>query len=161
MYIVYKNRFNEVKVYDAKITAEFESSIEILDLKSEKLKTFRRDRICLVHDNLAFAQEFAKEAQKEFTVIPRQGAYKLSQEEYDERYNKVEKSEICFTGFKKTRKDELSKIAIVAGLFVRKSVTANLSILVCGENVGPAKLKKAEAAGVKVLTEDEWLKLIG
>lgn len=52
-------------------------------------------------------------------------------------------------------------MASSSDMFVRPSVTNQLSFLVSGPNAGPAKLKKAEAAGVKVLTEDEWLELIG
>jgi len=41
------------------------------------------------------------------------------------------------------------------------SVSAKTSFILAGENMGPEKLKKAESLGVKVMSEDEFLVLIG
>ncbi len=40
------------------------------------------------------------------------------------------------------------------------SVSKKTSFILAGENMGPEKLKKAEALGVKLMTEDEFLKMI-
>jgi len=39
-------------------------------------------------------------------------------------------------------------------------VSANVDYIVAGENMGPAKLKKAEKLGIPILTEKEFLALI-
>lgn len=41
------------------------------------------------------------------------------------------------------------------------SVSAKTSFILAGDNMGPEKLKKAESLGVKLITEDEFLKMIG
>ena len=40
------------------------------------------------------------------------------------------------------------------------SVSKKTSFILAGENIGPEKLKKAEALGIKLLTEDEFLKML-
>ena len=40
------------------------------------------------------------------------------------------------------------------------SVSKKTSFILAGENMGPEKLKKAEALGIKLLTEDEFLKML-
>ena len=46
------------------------------------------------------------------------------------------------------------------GAIVQTSVGSNTDLLVCGENVGPVKLRKAREAGVRVLSEDDYGRLI-
>ena len=41
------------------------------------------------------------------------------------------------------------------------SVSAKTTYLLAGENMGPAKLEKATKLGIKIITEDEFLQLIG
>lgn len=41
------------------------------------------------------------------------------------------------------------------------SVSAKTSMILAGDNMGPAKLEKAEKLGVNLVTEDEFLKMIG
>ena len=40
------------------------------------------------------------------------------------------------------------------------SISAKTSIILAGENMGPAKLEKAKKLGITILSEDEFLKLI-
>lgn len=69
---------------------------------------------------------------------------------------------ILFTGsLQKMTRTEAQKIAAGAGAKNISAVSSNLDILVVGEKAG-SKLKKAEALGtVQILTEDEFLNLIG
>ena len=67
------------------------------------------------------------------------------------KYNLDGKLEICFTGFKKSVKTQMVEMAKTGNLFVRSSVSKNLDILVCGENVGWAKLKKASEMNVALV----------
>jgi DNA ligase (NAD+) len=40
------------------------------------------------------------------------------------------------------------------------SISSKTDFLVAGENMGPSKLKKAVDLGVKILSEDEFVKLL-
>lgn len=68
--------------------------------------------------------------------------------------------EICFTGFKQADKARLERLAMENDYIVRKSVTQNLTYLVCGKTAGPAKRSQAERQGVIILDEEEFLALI-
>ena len=40
------------------------------------------------------------------------------------------------------------------------SISAKTSMVLAGENMGPAKLQKAEKLGVRIINEDEFLEMI-
>jgi len=68
---------------------------------------------------------------------------------------------VVFTGkLSKMGRDEAKAHAETLGAKVAGAVSKNTDYLVAGEDAG-SKLKKAAELGVKVLSEDEWLKLIG
>ena len=69
---------------------------------------------------------------------------------------------IVFTGkMKQGTREEMQTQAREMGANVQTSVSGKTDYLVCGEKVGEAKLAKAVKAGVQVITEDAYLKLIG
>ena len=69
---------------------------------------------------------------------------------------------LLFTGkMLQGTRDDMKKKAIQLGAKISSSISKNLDLLVIGEKASAAKINKARAAGVKVLTEAEYLKLLG
>ena len=68
---------------------------------------------------------------------------------------------VVFTGsLEQMTRDEAKARAIALGAKVSGSVSKNTSLVVAGPGAG-SKLAEAEKLGVKVISEDDWLKLIG
>jgi DNA ligase (NAD+) len=68
---------------------------------------------------------------------------------------------VVFTGsLERMTRDEAKAQAERLGAHVAGAVSKNTSYLIAGPGAG-SKLKKAEALGVKVLSEEEWLAMIG
>ena len=68
---------------------------------------------------------------------------------------------IVFTGtMRQGSRDEMKQQAKGFGAKIGSSITGKTDMLVCGEKVGAAKLKKALELGVKILSETEYLQLI-
>jgi DNA ligase (NAD+) len=63
-----------------------------------------------------------------------------------------------FTHFER---DELKEKIEANGGKVLSSISAKLSYLLAGENMGPAKREKAEKLGVPIISEEEFLKMLG
>ncbi|MEQ8413948.1 MAG: NAD-dependent DNA ligase LigA [Imperialibacter sp.] len=62
--------------------------------------------------------------------------------------------------FKGFERDDLKNVIKQNGGKVVSSVSAKLNFLVAGDNMGPAKLEKANELGVKIISEDDFLKMI-
>ena len=58
-------------------------------------------------------------------------------------------------------RDELKELIEMHGGRNLAAVSANVDYIVAGENMGPAKLKKAEKLGVQIISEAEFLALVG
>ena len=110
-------------------------------------KTFRRDRIKVVHaggDSLrpiSMPQHLVDQA---ITSIQK----------------RTDSLEILFTGFAKARRAQLEEAANESGMRVCKTVTVGLSFVCGGPTAGPTKLRNAQAKGVPVLDEADFLKLL-
>ena len=67
---------------------------------------------------------------------------------------------VVFTGtLNQLTRDEAKKRARILGANISSSVSKDTDMVVVGENAG-SKSAKAEELGVKILSEDEFLKLI-
>jgi NAD-dependent DNA ligase len=70
-----------------------------------------------------------------------------------------ERLEVCFTGFGRSKKEELAELAEAKGFKVVKSVTKNLHFLCGDEDAGDKKVADAEAKGAQILSESEFRQL--
>jgi DNA ligase (NAD+) len=62
--------------------------------------------------------------------------------------------------FKNYERDQLQEIIIKNGGRILSSVSGKLDYLLAGDNMGPSKKEKAEKLGVKIISEDEFEKLM-
>lgn len=72
----------------------------------------------------------------------------------------VEKSFVISGVFENFERDELKAKIIANGGKVVSSISSKLDYLVAGNNMGPAKLEKANQLNIKILSEAEFLALI-
>jgi len=71
------------------------------------------------------------------------------------------RGEVCFTGFPKSKKEELKLLAVQGFYKPRSGVTNNLTHLVCGPNAGQVKLAKASDKKVRIVYgEEEFLEIL-
>jgi len=63
--------------------------------------------------------------------------------------------------FSRHSRDEYKALIEAHGGKNAGSVSAKTAFILAGENMGPAKLEKAEKLGVQILSEDEFLKMVG
>ena len=67
---------------------------------------------------------------------------------------------VVFTGsLEAMSRSEAKSFAEKMGAKVSNTISSKTSILICGSGAG-SKLRKAKEIGIKVLTEDEWIKLV-
>ena len=62
--------------------------------------------------------------------------------------------------FKHYERDEIKDVILANGGRVMSGVSAKLDFLVAGENMGPSKREKAEKLKVKIISEDEFQKML-
>lgn len=62
--------------------------------------------------------------------------------------------------FKRFERDELKAKIVANGGKVLSSISAKLDYLLAGDHMGPAKLEKAQALNITIISEDEFLRLL-
>ena len=68
---------------------------------------------------------------------------------------------VVFTGKMQGSRETMEQQARSLGALVQSAVNAKTDYLICGEKVGETKMNKARQAGTTILTEKEYLRLIG
>ena len=80
----------------------------------------------------------------------------------EQQSNILEGKNVVVSGkFTLHSRDELKALIELHGGKNQSGVSSNTDFIVAGENMGPAKLQKAEKLGVKILPEQEFVALIG
>ena len=72
----------------------------------------------------------------------------------------IGKSIVVSGVFEKYSRDELKKLIEINGGKVSSSISKNTSFILAGSNMGPSKKQKAEALGIKIIGEEEFIKII-
>ena len=72
----------------------------------------------------------------------------------------INKSIVISGVFEKYSRDELKKIIELNGGKTSSSISKNTSFILAGENMGPSKKQKAEELGVKIISEEDFVKII-
>ncbi|HPA12316.1 MAG TPA: NAD-dependent DNA ligase LigA [Bacteroidales bacterium] len=62
--------------------------------------------------------------------------------------------------FQNFSRESIKQVISEQGGRVLSAVSANTSFLVAGDKMGPAKIQRAEAIGVKIISEDEFMEMI-
>jgi DNA ligase (NAD+) len=62
--------------------------------------------------------------------------------------------------FQNYEREQLKEVITSHGGKVLSSVSGKLDYLLAGENMGPAKREKAEQLGVKIISEEDFKKMI-
>ena len=85
---------------------------------------------------------------------------RISGTEVISRSSSVSNLHIIFTGTMKNTRLSMEEEAKNLGAYVQNSVNKKTDFLVIGKNVGDAKIKKAEALNIKIISEEEYIQLI-
>ncbi len=87
--------------------------------------------------------------------------FELSEEQLTNTSEKLKDLSFVVSGvFSKFSRDEIKKTIEQNGGKNVGSISGKTNFVLAGENMGPEKLKKAEKLGVKVITEDEFIKMV-
>ena len=106
---------------------------------------------------------FADERNREQIERLREAGVRLEMEELDmsEYTDKLEGKSIVISGvFTHHSRDEYKEIIEKNGGKNVGSISKKTSFILAGENMGPAKLEKANKLGIPIFTENDFLKLL-
>lgn len=88
--------------------------------------------------------------------------FELSAEKLENQTDKLQGQTFVVSGvFEKVNRNELKKLIEDNGGKVSSSVSSKTSYLVAGDKMGPSKRTKAEALGVQIISEDDFLDMVG
>jgi DNA ligase (NAD+) len=87
--------------------------------------------------------------------------FEISEDQLTGRTDKLEGLSIIISGtFEKYSRDELKEMIEKNGGKNVGSISKNTSYVLAGENMGPSKLEKANQLKVKIISEDDFLKML-
>ncbi|MBW2961197.1 NAD-dependent DNA ligase LigA [Mesonia aestuariivivens] len=86
----------------------------------------------------------------------------ISENELAGQTDKLNGNTFVISGvFAKVSRSELKKLIEANGGKVTSSISTKTNYLVAGDKMGPSKLAKAEKAGTTIISEDDFLELVG
>ena len=141
------------------LAAHFKSLDAVMAASKEQLLEAEE-----VGDKIADAiiEYFADEDNRTIVDRLRIAGLQFEEEAKELHSNCLEGKNIVISGkFLDHTRDELKELIELHGGKNQSGVSANTDFIVAGENMGPAKLQKAEKLGVKILSESDFISLIG
>jgi DNA ligase (NAD+) len=136
------------KNIDAIITAKYDELVSVDEI-GEKI-AISVQQFFLKEENLVLIERL-KKAGLQFAV-----------EEKENQSSKFEGKIFVVSGvFASFSRDEIKELIETNGGKNGSSISAKTSYVVAGENMGPAKLKKASDLGVPIISESEFVKMLG
>lgn len=151
---IYRDSRGRITARELQDVSESDEYLQGFCLHASSLRTFRKDRVL---EHIADPTLIDERLQYHIAVNP---PPKEIIEHGPRKMNRAGKAEICFTGFKKDQKAELTAVAEGAGMFIRTGVTRDLNFLCCGATAGPDKVAKARHQGVVALSEQQFRSLL-
>lgn len=145
----------------AKILARASGSIDILmAMKAEDLASINEVGPIIADSIIEyFADELNQEIIRRLKDAGVQFESKVSQS--SNLSNKLDGKKIVISGvFAKHSRDEYKMLIEHNGGKNVGSISKNTDFVLAGENMGPAKLEKANALGIRIINEDEFLAMI-
>jgi DNA ligase (NAD+) len=148
------------KTVAEKLARHFKSIDKIMEASKEELLAAPE-----VGDKIAQSvfQFFRKtESQKEIKRLRSSGLSMESTAKEPEKESDVlgNKSFVISGVFKNYEREQLQEIIIKNGGRIISSVSGKLDYLLAGDNMGPSKKEKAEKLGVKIISEEDFEKLM-
>ena len=141
------------------LAAHFKSLDAVMAASKEQLLEAEE-----VGDKIADAiiEYFADEDNRSIVERLRAAGLQFEEEAKELHSNCLEGKNIVISGkFLDHTRDELKELIELHGGKNQSGVSANTDFIVAGENMGPAKLQKAEKLGVTILSESDFISLIG
>lgn len=110
----------------------------------------------------AIIEYFADERNQQIIGRLREAGLQLTAKERTKASNALEGLTFVISGsFANHSRDELKALIDANGGKNLAAVSANTSYLLAGDKIGPAKLQKANKLGIKIISEDEFIAMIG
>ncbi|MBQ3198094.1 MAG: NAD-dependent DNA ligase LigA [Alistipes sp.] len=110
----------------------------------------------------AIIEYFADERNQQIIGRLREAGLQLTAKERTKASNALEGLTFVISGsFANHSRDELKALIDANGGKNLAAVSANTSYLLAGDKIGPAKLQKANKLGIKIISENEFIAMIG
>ena len=143
-----------------KIAFAFQNIDKIIEAKEDDLLKVDEVGIRIAKSVVNYFQQ-----EENLQIIERLRSYglqmSLSEEKLAERTDKLAGISIVISGtFSKHSREEYKELIERNGGKNVGSVSAKTNFILAGENMGPAKLEKAQKLGVKIINEDDFLQMI-
>ncbi len=140
------------------LAAHFGSLDRIMEARSEELIEAEE-----VGEKIAssIVEYFADEQNRQIIERLKEAGVQTKAEERTRRSAALEGLSIVVSGsFMRYSRDQIKALIEEHGGKNLAAVSGQVDLLVAGEKMGPAKLKKAEALGIKIISEEEFEELI-
>jgi DNA ligase (NAD+) len=110
---------------------------------------------------VAITEYFASDDNRRIVEILRQAGLQFEVKDKVQTSNTLEGKSVVISGkFVGRSRDDMKALVEEHGGRNLAAVSANVDFIVAGENMGPAKLQKAQKLGITILSEEEFMAII-